>query len=59
MCEYMYTDDITEFIETLPKEKMNKILSSLSKERKAEIDMILNFWRRNSRSFNINKMIMN
>lgn len=41
--EYMYTDDITEFIETLPEEKRNKILSSLSRERKAEIDMILNF----------------
>lgn len=43
MFEYMYTDDITEFIETLPEEKRNKILSSLSRERKAEIDMILNF----------------
>lgn len=41
--EYMFTDDISEFIQELPDEKIKRILDAASKERKAEINMILNF----------------
>lgn len=41
--EYMFTDDISEFIQELPEERIKRILNAASKERKAEINMILNF----------------
>lgn len=41
--EYMFTDDISEFLDQLPEERVNKVLSAASKQRRTEINMILNF----------------
>lgn len=41
--EYMFTDDISEFFEELPANIVKKVLDSASKQRRSEINMMLNF----------------
>lgn len=50
MLDYMFTDDITEFLEELPANIVKRVLKSASSQRRAEINMILNF-RENSAGY--------
>ena len=41
--DYMFTDDISEFLEELPANIVKRVLNSASKQRRSEINMMLNF----------------
>ena len=43
MLDYMFTDDISEFLEELPANIVKRVLNSASKQRRNEINMMLNF----------------
>ena len=43
MLDYMFTDDISEFLEELPANIVKRVLNSASNQRRSEINMILNF----------------
>lgn len=43
MLDYMFTDDITEFLEELPANIVKRVLKSASSQRRSEINMVLNF----------------
>lgn len=43
MLDYMFTDDISEFLEELPANIVKRVLNSASKQRRSEINMMLHF----------------
>jgi magnesium transporter len=43
MLEYVYSDDIVDFIEEMPSNLVKKILKSASKETRTEINQLLNY----------------
>ena len=43
MLDYMFTDDISEFLEELPANIVKRVLNSASNQRRSEINMILKF----------------
>lgn len=43
MLDYMFTDDISEFLEELPANIVKRVLNSASKQRRNEINMMLHF----------------
>lgn len=43
MLDYMFTDDISDFLEELPANIVKRVLNSASKQRRSEINMMLHF----------------